>query len=168
MKKFIIILPLLIIIIVSAFFIAKKDQNDSATDKLENVDFNAENSTVTIFSIDTDKKEIVTEIEIPEKTQQELIKAFQKAKFKKTSINATEYDYRITMTLNAGYAMFLDSDKKSLTILSTNPDIPNKDYAIVNDNDFFSILGKATKKGTYNTVNALFLLQIRGALLEDH
>ncbi len=80
MKKFIIILPLLIIIIVVAFF-ATKDKNVSATDVLENVDFNAENPTITIYSIDMDKKEIITEIEIPEKTQQELIKAFQKAKF---------------------------------------------------------------------------------------
>ncbi|WP_255505065.1 hypothetical protein [Lysinibacillus sphaericus] len=41
MKKFIIILPLLIIIIAVTFFIAMKDQNDSATDVLENADFNA-------------------------------------------------------------------------------------------------------------------------------
>jgi len=140
MKKFIIILPLLIIIIAVVFFIAMKDHNDSATDILENADFNAENPTVTIFSIDMDKKEIFTEIEIPEKTQQELTKAFQKAKFKKTTINSSNYDYRITITLNAGYSMYLDSDKKSLTIISTN-----QNYAIVNDSDFFSILEKATK-----------------------
>jgi len=140
MKKFIIILPLLIIIIAVVFFIAMKDHNDSATDILENADFNAENPTVTIFSIDMDKKEIFTEIEIPEKTQQELTKAFQKAKFKKTTINSSNYDYRITITLNAGYSMYLDSDKKSLTIINTN-----QNYAIVNDSDFFSILEKATK-----------------------
>ena len=145
MKKFIIILPLLIIIIAVVFFIAMKDHNDSATDILENADFNAENPTVTIFSIDMDKKEIFTEIEIPEKTQQELTKAFQKAKFKKTTINSSNYDYRITITLNAGYSMYLDSDKKSLTIIRTNQDSTNKNYAIVNDSDFFSILEKATK-----------------------
>ncbi|MGA3600846.1 hypothetical protein [Lysinibacillus agricola] len=121
-----------------------KDHNDSATDVLENVDFNAENPTVTIFSIDMDKKEIFTEIEIPEKTQQELIKAFQKAKFKKTTINSSNYDYRITITLNAGYSMYLDSDKKILSIISTDGSADKK-YTIVNDSDFFSILEKATK-----------------------
>ncbi|WP_374966199.1 hypothetical protein [Lysinibacillus sp. RS5] len=144
MKKFIIILPLLIIIIAVVFFIAMKDHNDSATDVLENADFNAENPTVTIFSVNTEKKDIFTEIEIPEKTQQELIKAFQNAKFKKTTINTTNYDYRITITLNAGYSMYLDSDKKILSIISTDGSADKK-YAIVNDSDFFSILEKATK-----------------------
>ncbi|MFB7158782.1 MULTISPECIES: hypothetical protein [unclassified Lysinibacillus] len=140
MKKFKIILPLLIIVIASVFFIAMKNQNYSATDVLENADFKAKNPTVTIHSINTDKEDIYTEIEIPEKTKRELIKAFQNAKFKKTTINAFNYDYRITIALNTGYAMYLDSDEKSLTIISTN-----KDYAIVNDSDFFSILEKATK-----------------------
>jgi len=140
MKKFIIILPLLIIVIASAFFIAMKNQNYHATDVLENADFKAKNPSVTIHSINTDKEDIYKKIEIPEKTQRELITAFQNAKFKKTTINAINYDYRITIALNTGYSMYLDSDEKSLTIISTN-----KDYTIVNDSDFFSILEKATK-----------------------
>jgi len=45
----------------------------------------------------------------------------------------------------AGYAMYLDSVKKSITIISTHPDIPDKKYVIVNDSDFFSMLEKATE-----------------------
>ncbi|MCR8854594.1 hypothetical protein [Lysinibacillus fusiformis] len=81
MKKIIIILPLLIIVIAIGFLIAKKDQSYSATDVLENADFNVENPTITIHTVDTEKEDIYTQIEIPEETQKRLIQAFQKAKF---------------------------------------------------------------------------------------
>lgn len=140
MKKIIIILPLLIIVIAIVFFIAKKDQSYSATDVLENADFNVENPTIAIHTVDTDKEDIYTQIEIPEETQKRLIQAFQKAKFDKTTLNPVDYDYRITISLNTGYTMYLVSDKKSLTVTSTD-----ENYAIVNDSDFFNILEKATK-----------------------
>ncbi|WP_107951567.1 hypothetical protein [Lysinibacillus parviboronicapiens] len=140
MKKIIIILSLLIIVVAIGFLIAKKDQSYSATDVLENADFNVKNPTITIHTVDTDKEDIYTKIEIPEETQKKLIQAFQNAKFDKTTINPVDYDYRITISLNTGYTMYLVSDKKSLNLLSNH-----ENYAIVNDNDFFSILEKATK-----------------------
>lgn len=140
MKKIIIILPLLIIVIAIGFLIAKKDQSYSATDVLENADFNVENPTITIHTVDTEKEDIYTQIEIPEETQKRLIQAFQKAKFDKTTLNPVDYDYRITISLNTGYTMYLVSDKKSLTVTITD-----ENYAIFNDSDFFSILEKATK-----------------------
>lgn len=112
--------------------IAKKDQSYSATDVLENADFNVENPTITIHTVDTDKEDLYTQIEIPEETQKRLIQAFQKAKFDKTTLNPVDYDYRITISLNTGYTMYLVSDKKSLTVTSTD-----ENYAIVNDSDFF-------------------------------
>jgi len=140
MRKNIIILPLLIIMIAVSFSIAKKDQSYTATDILENADFNVENPTITIHSVDTDKNDIYTQIEIPEETQKKLIQAFQNAKFDKTTINPIDYDYRITISLNTDYTMYLVLDKKSLTVTSTHVN-----YAIVNNSDFFSILEKATK-----------------------
>jgi len=140
MKKIIIILPLLIIVIAIGFLIAKKDQSYSATDVLENADFNVENPTITIHTVNTEKEDIYTQIEIPEETQKRLIQAFQKAQFDKTTLNPVDYDYRITISLNTGYTMYLVSDKKSLTVTITD-----ENYAIVNDSDFFSILEKATK-----------------------
>lgn len=161
MKKIIIILSLLVIVIAVGFLITKKDQSDSTTDILkhvdhsttdiknaeysateifENADFNVEKQTITVHTIDTNKKDIYTQIEIPEETQKKLIQAFQNAKFAKTTIKPSEYDYRITISLNTGYTMYLISDKKSLHIVN------NRDnYVIVNDNDFFSILVNATK-----------------------
>ena len=140
MRKNIIILPLLIIMIAVSFSIAKKDQSYTATDILENADFNVENPTITIHSVDTDKNDIYTQIEIPEETQKKLIQAFQNAKFDKTTINPIDYDYRITISLNTDYTMYLVLDKKSLTVTSTHVN-----YAIVNNSDFFSIFKKATK-----------------------
>lgn len=153
MKKIIIILSFLIIIAVG-FLIANKDQSDSTTDVMKNVDysitdvlenteysakdilanadFNVEEQTITVHTIDTDKEDIYTRIEIPEETQQKLIQAFQNAKFAETTIEPVEYDYRITISLNTGYTMYLISDKKSLHIVNNR-----ENYAIVNDNGFF-------------------------------
>ncbi|WDV08800.1 MULTISPECIES: hypothetical protein [Lysinibacillus] len=160
MKKIIMILSFLIIITVG-FLIVKKDQSDSTTDVMKNnnsttdvlenteysakdilanADFNVEKQTITVHTIDTDKKDIFTRIEIPEETQKKLIQAFQNAKFAKTTIDPIEYDYRITISLNTGYTMYLISDKKSLHIVNNR-----ENYAIVNDSDFFSILVNATK-----------------------
>ncbi|MGE7988911.1 hypothetical protein [Lysinibacillus fusiformis] len=140
MKKIKIILPLLIIVIVMDFLIAKKDGGYSATDVLENADFNVENPSITIHTVDTDKEEIYTQIEIPEETQKRLLQAFENAKFDKATINPVDYNYRITISLNTGYTMYLVSDKRSLTVNSTE-----ENYTIVNDNDFFSMLEKVTK-----------------------
>ncbi|WP_431810998.1 hypothetical protein [Lysinibacillus sp. FW12] len=160
MKKIIMILSFLIIIAVG-FLIVKKDQSDSTTDVMKNnnsttdvlenteysakdilanADFNVEKQTITVHTIDTDKKDIFTRIEIPEETQKKLIQAFQNAKFAKSTIDPTEYDYRITISLNTGYTMYLISDKKSLHIVNNR-----ENYAIVNDSDFFSILVNTTK-----------------------
>lgn len=97
MKKIIMILSFLIIIAVG-FLIVKKDQSDSTTDVMKNnnsttdvlenteysakdilanADFNVEKQTITVHTIDTDKKDIFTRIEIPEETQKSLYKLFR-------------------------------------------------------------------------------------------
>ncbi|MEK4427175.1 hypothetical protein [Solibacillus sp. FSL K6-1523] len=113
----------------------------SATDVLENANFDAENRTVTIHTINTDKEDIFTEFKISEEAQREVLKAFENAKFEKiTSLNPVDYDYRITISLNRGYPMYLDSTKKSLTLIDTK-----ENYTIINETDLFDILKKATK-----------------------
>ncbi|MEK5331922.1 hypothetical protein [Lysinibacillus sp. FSL W8-0992] len=134
-----VILPLLIIVVTSSF-ITKKNQTYSATDILKNANFNAANSTVTVHSINIDDKDIFVEIKLPEETQQQLIEAFKNAKFGNVTTTWLDYDYRINITLNTGHAMFLDSQNKSLTVISTK-----ETYTISNDSDFFTILKKATE-----------------------
>lgn len=93
--------------------------------------------------LNLDTEDIFTDIEIPEETQHDLIKAFENARFEKGTIDVGDYDYRIIISLNTGYPMYLISDKKSLTIIKH--DWQFEHYSIVNDNDFFSILQKATE-----------------------
>lgn len=145
----IVIVSLLVIVSagVGAVF-AMKDQTYSATDILKtdtsSPDFNAENQSVTVTRLNLDAEvDDILDIEIPEEIQQELIKAFKNAKFEEKTIDPSEYDYRIRITLNRGYPMYLISDKKSLTLV--NPDGTFEHYEIVNESDFFSILEKATK-----------------------
>jgi len=93
--------------------------------------------------LNLDTEDIFTDIEIPEETQHDLIKAFENARFEKGTIDVGDYDYQIIISLNTGYPMYLISDKKSLTIIKHDGQFEH--YSIVNDNDFFSILEKATK-----------------------
>lgn len=84
-----------------------KDQSYSAIDLLENANFHVENSTVTLHRIDTDTEDIFSEMKISKETQQELIQSFQQATFKKTAIKTNDYDYRMTISLNTSYPMFI-------------------------------------------------------------
>lgn len=138
MKKFIIALSLLLVVIVSGMLIIWKEQSYSATDLLENANFQVENATITLHRIDTDKEDIFSEMKISKETQQELIQSFQHATFKKTAIKTIDYDYRMTISLNTSYPMFIDSKNKILVLLNKN-----KSFELIKDNAFFSLLEKA-------------------------
>ncbi|MEI4770933.1 hypothetical protein WAX74_15020 [Psychrobacillus sp. FJAT-51614] len=137
-RKVLVTISIVIVILAGIYLYVFNETTYTASDVLENVNFSAENPSVSIHSIDYDKEGLITEIKIPKETQQELIKAFKNAKFKKiTDLPSLDYDYRIKITLNTGYAMFLDSEKKSLFITDTD-----EAYTMENDNDFFGILSK--------------------------
>lgn len=142
MKKFKIGLSLLLAVIVSGMLITWKDQSYSAIDLLENANFHVENSTVTLHHIDTDTdtEAIFSEMKISKETQQELIQSFQQATFKKTAIKTIDYDYRMTISLNTSYPMFIDSKNKILVLLNTN-----ESFELIKDHAFFSLLEKATE-----------------------
>ncbi len=140
MKKFKLGLSLLLAVIVSGMLITWKDQSYSAIDLLENANFHVENSTVTLHRIDTDTEDIFSEMKISKETQQELIQSFQQATFKKTAIKTIDYDYRMTISLNTSYPMFIDSKNKILVLLNTN-----ESFELIKDHAFFSLLEKATE-----------------------
>ncbi|MGE7921151.1 hypothetical protein ACQKM9_19750 [Viridibacillus sp. NPDC093762] len=137
-----IIIVALLLIMVGIIIFANRTY--SASDVLgDYADLNAENPFVSIESIDLETEDIFSSIEIPEETQQELIEAFKNAKFKRVTDGSSDYDYRINITLNTGYAMYAVSDKKSLSIIDTH-----EYYTIENDSDFFKILKNATEKNS--------------------
>jgi len=140
MKKGRIILIICLLLVVLTFGILVFNNKKTATDVLENANFNEENPSVSIESIDADTKDIFTLLEIPEEKQKELIEAFKNAKFKEVKVGSSDYDYRIQITLNTGYGLYVISDKKLLKIIDTN-----EYYTIENDNNFFSILNEVTK-----------------------
>lgn len=141
-KKTVIVIVALLLIMVGIILFANRTY--SASDVLgDYADLNVENPSVSIDSLDTETRDIFTSIEIPKETQQELIGAFKNAKFKRVKVTLGDYDYRINITFNTGYPMYVASDEKLLTIIRHDGQLEY--YTISNDSDFFSILEKATK-----------------------
>jgi len=152
-KKTILITIFSIIIVVILgiglyFFNSEKIYSNSDTlsseDILEGVDFSAEGTTVELHKVDTNVDGSLAPIELTEKTQLELIKAFEKSKFKNVDSNSTGVanDYRMKMTLNRGYVMYLDIDKKGISVENTS-DTSSKKYLFKDGIEFFSILEEA-------------------------
>lgn len=112
-------------------------------DILEGVDFSAEGATVELKKVDTNVDGSLASIKLTDKTQQELIKALEKSKFKNLDSDSTGVanDYFMKMTLNKGYVMFLDTDKKGIAV--DDGDTSSEQYLFKDDKEFFSILEKA-------------------------
>lgn len=119
----------------------------SSEDILEGVDFSAEGTTVELHKVDTNVDGSLAPIELTEKSQLELIKAFEKSKFKNVDSNSTGIanDYRMKITLNRGYVMYLDIDKKGISVENTS-NTSSKKYLFKDGKEFFSILEKAAKE----------------------
>ena len=120
---------------------SKIQTSHSAEDVLRDVDFNTEEPSVELKKIDFEGEDMFVPIELTDETQQVLIKAFEKSKFKKDSdYIGISHDYRMTMTLNRGYVMFLDIIKKGIIVRDV--DGSSEEYVIEDDEGFFSILEK--------------------------
>lgn len=110
-SRLIIIAFLVIVLFVIGFTVYNDNTKLSATDLLENANFDAESQTVNVHKINVDNSpDIFEEIMIPEETQQELIRTFENVQFESVGDRGRlDFNYRINMTLNTGYVMFLDS-----------------------------------------------------------
>ncbi|WP_394192043.1 hypothetical protein [Paenisporosarcina quisquiliarum] len=129
------------IIMVGVIIFANANRTYSASEVLGNyADLNAENPFVDIESIDVENEKKFTSIEISEDMEQELIEAFKNTKFIRVKDGSMDYDYRVNITLNTGYAMWIDSNKKLLKVIDTQ-----ESYSTENDSDFFEILENITE-----------------------
>ncbi|MEK5215861.1 hypothetical protein [Psychrobacillus sp. FSL H8-0487] len=134
-----IVVLLLVMVRVTVF--ANAYRTYSASDVLgDYADLNVEKPFVDIQSYDLEKEDLFTPIEIPEETQLELIESFKNAKFKRVTDISLDIDYRVNITFNTGYAMWVDSDKKIFNLIDGY-----EYYAIENDSEFFEILKNATE-----------------------
>lgn len=140
MKKtrFLALTCLVVIIIIFVVFMMK-DTVYTVSEVFENADFNTENQSLSIESVNTKTEDIFTSIEIPEEKQKELINALENAEFKKTDFSS-EWDYLVNITLNTGYDFYVVFDKGIIV-----PIDKEEAYIITNDNDFFNILKEVTK-----------------------
>ena len=131
-----------VIILGIGLYFFKSETLYSAADVLRDVDFNAEAPSLELKKIDVEAEEMFVPIELTDKTQQELIKAFEKSKFKKDNSVLISNDYRMKITLNRGYVMYLDMNKKGISVENTS-DTSYKKYLFKDGKEFFSILKKA-------------------------
>lgn len=135
------IIVVLLLVMVWVIVFTNANRTYSASDVLgDYADLNAEKPFVDIESWDLETEDIFTPIKISEETQQELIKSFKNAKFKRVTDVSMDTDYRVNITLNTGYAMWVDSDKKLLKLIDAY-----EYYTIENDSDFFGILKNITE-----------------------
>lgn len=132
--KVVVIIVVAILIIVGLLFFNKNNNNLSATEVLNNADFNEKNSIVEVEFIDREYDGYFKKLDVSEETQQQLIEAFKSAKFKKTD-KSYRYDYYVKMTLNTGYPMYISSDEKAIFL-----DHTEEVYEMTDESDFFSIL----------------------------
>ena len=110
----------------------------SAEDVLEDVDFSTEEPFIELKKIDEEAN--IIPIELTEKTQQELIKAFEKTKFKKDDSQIVPNDYLMAITLNRYYFMFLG--EKGIAV-DDGDGHSYKEYVVEGDKELFSIIEKA-------------------------
>lgn len=115
----------------------------SAEDVLKGVDFSVEESSVELTKIQYGvevEKALIT-FELTDATQQELIKAFEKSKFKKgTSTTILSDDYWMRITLNTGYLMIIDMANNEISVSDNRG---SYERYFFEDNKFISILEKA-------------------------
>ncbi|MFJ7738831.1 hypothetical protein ACIQ2D_21220 [Lysinibacillus sp. NPDC097287] len=143
-KTGIIIVALLLSMVGIIFF---TNRTYSASDVLgDYADLNAENPFVSIDSLYVENEDKFTSIDMPEETQQALIEAFKNAKFKRVTDTFGDFDYRINITFNTGYPMYVETDTQSLILIKHDGQYEH--YSIVNDTDFFKILKNATEKNS--------------------
>lgn len=135
------IFSIIIVVILVGLYFINSETKYSAENVLRDVNFSAEDPSVELKKIDYEAEELFIPIKLTEKTQQELIKAFEKSKFIKDDSVTISQDCHMVMTLNRGYYMFLDLDKKG--ILVQDSDGSFEEFVIEDDEGFFSILEKA-------------------------
>ncbi|MEK4424697.1 hypothetical protein [Solibacillus sp. FSL K6-1523] len=112
----------------------------SATDVLKRADFSVEEQAMEFLKFNYDKEELLVPIELTGKTQKELIKAFEKSKFKKNKKGGSvylTYDYWMKITLNTGYVMYMDVINKGIAVGDNRGSY--EEY-LFKDDEFFSIL----------------------------
>ena len=146
-KTIAIIFVLLLIVLFVVFFVFKSDT--LASDEVFNdVDFKSKNANVDGYKIDFENEEEdpLTELKLSDDEKAVILKAFEDAEFKILADSTfADYDYRINITLNKRYELYLDATEKILIfVYEEDNDSNHKYYKFSNDRGLFKLLGATT------------------------
>ncbi|WP_042472958.1 hypothetical protein [Bacillus ndiopicus] len=143
-KRFILVISFgfVVLILGIGLYVYYSEPTYSAKDVLKGVDFSVEESSVELIKIESgveEEKALIT-FELTDATQQELIKAFEKSKFKKGNSPTTPSDdYWMKITLNTGYVIIIDMANKELSVDDNRGSYEGYSFE---DDKFISILEK--------------------------
>ena len=148
-KRFISVISfsLIVLILGIGVYLYYSEPTYSATDVLKGADFNVEEQSVELKKINSDLdakgEEQLISFELTDATQQELIKAFEKSKFKKGKTTKTSDEYWMIITLNTGYVTQIDMNNNEISIRDNRG---SYESYLFEDDKFISILEKVITK----------------------
>ncbi|WP_063180403.1 hypothetical protein, partial [Lysinibacillus odysseyi] len=118
------------------------------SDSLFTADFNVKEKSLDIRDVNSLKES--KSLAISEEDEQELINAMEQ--WTLTEYNPSESNesmvptYRLYLTINTGYSLYLSSEQKRLYVMSQDIEAS---YNIQNGDEFFTLLEKAIQKNTH-------------------
>ena len=118
------------------------------SDSLFTADFNVKEKSLDIRDVNSLKES--KSLAISEEDEQELINAMEQ--WTLTEYNLSESNesmvptYRLYLTINTGYSLYLSSEQKRLYVMSQDIEAS---YNIQNGDEFFTLLEKGIQKNTH-------------------
>lgn len=146
------IVAIVVVTLVALFVVVFAFKSDTlASDEVFNdIDFTSGNANIDGYKIDFEKEddEILTKIQPSDEEKIRILKALEQSKFEKLEkASTTDADYRINITLNKRYELYLNSTNKILIFAYENDnDSNNTYYKFSNDNGFFKLLEASINK----------------------
>ncbi len=130
-----------------AFFAFKSDT--LASDEVFNdVDFYSKNADIDGYKIENEKEEPLTKLKLSDVEKTAILKALENSKFEILSDSTfVDYNYRVNITLDKRYELYLDSTKKILIfVYEDDNDSNHRYYKFSNDSGLFKLLGEITNE----------------------
>lgn len=149
-KKMIAGMFVLLMVAVFVVFFTFKSDTLASDEVFNDVDFKSKNADIDGYKIDFEngKEDPLTKLKLSDDEKTAILKALEDSKFEILS-DATfaDCDYRVNVTLNKRYELYLDSTYKILIfVYEEDNDSNHKYYKFSNDSDLFKLLEEITKE----------------------
>ena len=137
-KKTIASIVLLLIVVLFVVFFTFKSGTLASVEVFNDINFKSKNANVDVHKIDFD----ITEFRLSDDEKTAILNAFEHSKYEilSDSTNA-DYNYRVDITLNKRYELWLDSTEKILIfVFEEDNDSNHKYYKFSHDSGLFKLL----------------------------